>query len=147
MRRRLPGLHSWQPDDTDLLRGLFLVCIERAFFRWQPKKPYLELRFTILEPEALEQKSFVARLDCTPKSLSKLCRFLKDFGYDAELLSRDEVDVKALLGLQGVVRTSPCTRAGRPYQTIDAFAPAVEWAARRTESVLAGESEESTRVV
>jgi len=83
----IPGLHSWQPDDTNLLGGLFLVRIDRAFFRWQQKKPSLELRFAILEPPALEQETFVARLCCTEKALWKLTRFLKDFGYDAELLT------------------------------------------------------------
>lgn len=147
MRRHIPGLHSWQPDDTDLLRGLFLVRIDRAFFRWQQKKPYLELRFVILETQAFEQKTFVARLCCTEKALWKLTRFLKDFGYDAELLSRDELDVKALLGLRGVVRTSPFTSAGRTYQNIDAFAPVDEWISLRTERFPGNASEASTRAV
>ena len=56
MRRHIPGLHSWQPDDRNLLEGLFLVRVDRAFFRWQPKKPYLELRFVVLEPKASEKK-------------------------------------------------------------------------------------------
>jgi len=147
MRRHIPGLHSWQPDDTNLLRGLFLVRIDRAFFQWQQRKPYLELRFTILEPQALEQKSFVARLCCTEKALWKLTRFLKDFGYDAELLSRDELNVKALLGLRGVVRTSPNTGAGRAYQNIDAFAPIDEWTSLRTEGVPGNASKASTRAI
>jgi len=45
-------------------------------------------------------------LYCTPKALWKLNWFLRDFGYDTELLGRDEVDEKALLGLRGVVRVS-----------------------------------------
>lgn len=147
MRRHIPGLHSWQPDDTNLLGGLFLVRIDGAFFRWQQKKPYLELRFAILEPEALEQKTFVARLCCTEKALWKLTRFLKDFGYDAELLTRDQLDVKALLGLRGVVRTSPFTSAGRTYQNIEAFAPVDEWTSLRTEGVSGDASKASTRAV
>lgn len=147
MRRHIPGLHSWQPDDTNLLGGLFLVRIDRAFFRWQQRKPYLELRFAILEPQALEQKTFVARLCCTEKALWKLARFLKDFGYDAELLTRDELDVNALLGLRGVVRTSPFTSAGRTYQNIEAFAPVDEWTSLRTEGVSRNASKEGTRAI
>lgn len=147
MRRHIPGLHSWQPEDTNLLGGLFLVRIDRAFFRWQQKKSYLELRFAILEPQALEQKTFVARLRCTEKALWKLTRFLKDFGYDPELLTRDELDVNALLGLRGVVRTSPFTSAGRTYQNIEAFAPVDEWTSLRTEGVPGRASEESTRAI
>jgi len=147
MRRHIPGLHSWQPEDSNLLRGLFLVRIDRAFFRWQQKKPYLELRFTILEPQALEQKTFVARLSSTEKALGKLTRFLKDFGYDAELLSRDELDVQALLGLRGVIQISPFTSAGRTYQNIEASAPIDEWTSLRTEGVPCHASKESTRAI
>jgi len=83
MMRRIPGLHSWQPDDRNLLDGLFLVRVDRAFFRWQSKKPYLELRFVVLQPQALEKKTFVGRLYCTEKALWKFSWFLHDFGYDS----------------------------------------------------------------
>ncbi len=56
MKRHIPGLHSWQPDDTSLLEGLFLTRVDKAFFRWQPRKPYLELRFVVLEPKAYENR-------------------------------------------------------------------------------------------
>ena len=129
MNRHLPGLHSWQPDDRNLLEGLFLVRVDRAFFRWQPKKPFLELRFVVLAPSAVEKKTFVGRLYCTEKSLWKFSWFLRDFGYDTELLSRDQVDVNSLLRLEGVVRISHSTINGRYYQNLDAFAPAAEWEA------------------
>jgi hypothetical protein len=127
MRRQIPGLHSWQPDDDNLLEGLFLVRIDRAFFRWQPRRPFLELRFVILEPKALEKKPFFGRLYCTEKALWKFSWFLRDFRYDAELLSHDQVDVKTLLNLRGIVRTSHTSMNGRSYQNLDAFAPAGEW--------------------
>ena len=147
MRRHIPGLHSWQPDDTNLLEGFFLVRIDGAFFRWQQKKSYLELRFAILEPLALQQKTFVARLRCTGKALWELTCFLRDFRYDAELLSRDELDVKALFGLRGVVRTSPFTSAGRTYQNIDAFASVDEWTSLCTDGVRNSASQASTRAI
>ena len=127
MKRHIPGLHSWQLDDTSLLEGLFLTRVDKAFFRWQPRKPYLELRFVVLEPKAYENKAFFARLYCTEKALGKFGWFLRDFNYDAELLQRDQVDVKALLGLRGVVRTSHVRVNGRSYQNLDAFAPEAEW--------------------
>src|SRR5207253_1698914 len=49
--------------------------------------------------------------------------FLRDFGYDAQLLKDDRVDDKALLHLRGVVRTSYTTLNGRSYQNLEAFAP------------------------
>src|SRR5215469_18292981 len=108
MRRHIPGLHLEQPDSRNLLEGLFLVRVDRAFFRWQTKKPFLELRFVVLEPKALERKAFSGRLYYTEKVLWKLGWFLRDFGYDAELLGADQVDVRALLNLRGVVRYLSC---------------------------------------
>jgi hypothetical protein len=129
MRRQIPGLHSWQPEDQDRLEGRFLVRVDRAFFRWQPRKPVLGLRFVVLEPKALEKKAFVGRLYSTEKALWKFSWFLRDFGYDAELLRQDQVDAKALLGLQGIVQTSHARINGRTYQNLDGFAPAGEWEA------------------
>ena len=129
MKRHIPGLHSWQPEDRNLLEGLFLVRVDRAFFRWQPKKPFLELQFVILAPPALEKKTFVGRLYCTDKALWKFSWFLRDFRYDEELLSHDQVDVNVLLQLEGVVRISHSAINGRYYQNLDAFAPASEWKA------------------
>ena len=145
MIRHIPGLRSWQADDRNLLEGLFLVRVDRAFFRWQPKKPFLELRFVILEPKVVEMKTFVGRLYCTEKALWKFSWFLHDFGYDAELLGHDQVDVKALLNLQGVVRTSHSVINGRSYQNLDGFAPAGEWEALSctTASVTEGKGSEA----
>ena len=129
MRRHIAGLHLEEPGNGNLLEGLFLVHVDRAFFRWQTKKPFLELRFVVLEPKAPEQRAFSGRLYYTEKALWKLSWFLRDFGYDAELLSHDEVDVRALMNLRGVVRTSHAVINGHIYQNLDAFAPAGEWEA------------------
>ncbi len=139
MRRQIPGLHSWQPDDHNLLEGRFLVRVDRAFFRWQPRKPFLELRFVILEPKAFEKKAFFGRLYSTEKALWKFSWFLRDFGYDPELLSRDQVDVKALFSLRGVVQTSYTRINGRTYQNLDGFAPAGEWEALTSPGITASE--------
>ena len=50
--------------------------------------------------------SITGRIYCTPKALWKLSWFLRDFGYDPELIGRDEIDDKCLVGLQGVVKIS-----------------------------------------
>jgi hypothetical protein len=129
MRRQIPGLHSRQQDLASNLDGLFLVRIERASYCWNPQKPFLELRFGILEPSSFEAVSFSGRLYSTERALWKLNWFLRDFGYDPELLCRDQIDEKALLNLHGVVRTSFTSLHGRSYQNLDAFAPAAEWEA------------------
>jgi hypothetical protein len=127
MIRYIPGLHSLQPRDGQPLEGLFLVRVDRAFFRWQSKKPFLELRFVILEPKERERQTFSGRLYCTDKALWKFSWFLRDFGYDLELLNHDQVDVKALLNLAGVVRVSHTVVSGQCYQNLDAFAARGEW--------------------
>ncbi len=90
MRRHIPGLHSGHQDLVSNLDGMFLVRVERASYRWHPQKPFLALRFRILEPDSFEALSFSGRLYCTERALWKLNWFLRDFGYDTELLSRDQ---------------------------------------------------------
>ena len=127
MRRHIPGLHSRQQNPESNLEGLFLVRVDCAAYRWHREKPFLELRFVILEPKSLESRSFSGRLYCTVRALWKLNWFLTDFGYDSSLLDRDQVDEKALLNLRGIIRTSHTAVNGRSYQNLDAFAPAAEW--------------------
>jgi hypothetical protein len=126
MKRHIPGLHS-KHDVEGNLDGLFLVRVERAFYRWHSPKPFLELGFVVLEPKSLGSRSFSGRLYCTERALWKFNWFLTDFGYDTELLQRDQVDEKALLNLRGIIRTSRAIVNGRSYQNLDAFAPAAEW--------------------
>ena len=127
MKRQFPGLHAELKNGDGLLEGVFLVRVDRAFYRWQPEKPFFALRFTILEPKELAPQTISGRLYCTRKTLWKLNWFLRDFGYDPDLLGRDEVDERSLLGLTGVVRTSRIALPGRSFLNLEAFAPAGEW--------------------
>ncbi len=128
MKRHIPGLHkAAQGVNSGQLEGLFLVRIERAFYRWHPRKPIFAIQFWVLEPKENAGQSFSGRLYCTPRALWKLHWFLRDFGYDADLFGRDEVDEKALIGLRGVVRVSHVTVNGHSFLNLDGFAPAGEW--------------------
>ena len=127
MRRRIPGLHSEQQDVINNLEGFFLVRVERASYRWHPQKPFLTLRFAILEPTSAEARSFSGRIYCSERALRKLYWFLRDFNYDSDLLNRDQIDEKALLNLRGVVRTTFTRVNGHSHQNLEAFAPAAEW--------------------
>ena len=127
MKRRIPGLHHEVQNINDILEGVFLVRVDRAFYRWHPQRPFYVLRFAILEPKEHEGHSLTGRLYCTPKALWKLSWFLRDFGYDPDLMGRDEVDEKALLGLRGTLRVSRTTLNGRSFLNLDGFAPAGEW--------------------
>jgi hypothetical protein len=127
MKRHFPGLHLESKNGGDLLEGSFLVRVDQVSYRWHSQKPFFALRFSILEPKEHVGQNFSGRLYCTPKALWKLNWFLRDFGYDIDLFSRDEVEEKALLGLSGVVRTSRTTLNGRSFLNLEAFAPAGDW--------------------
>ena len=127
MRRHIPGLCSLQTEPENNLDGLFLVRVNGAVYRWHRHKSYFELRFVIVEPTFSASRSFSGRLYCTDRALWKLNWFLRDFGYDTELLSRDQIDERSLVNLLGVVRTSHDTVNGRSYQNLDAFATAAQW--------------------
>ena len=107
--------------------GLFLVRVERARYRWHAQKPYYALQLAVLEPKALVGHAIMGRLYCTPKALWKLSWFLRDFGYDTELLGRDEVDEKALVGLGGIVKISHAVVNATSLLNLDGFAPASQW--------------------
>ena len=127
MKRQFPGLHSESKDGSELLEGVFLVRVDRAFYRSDPEKPFFMLRFAVLEPKEHAGHTISGRLYCSKKALWRLNWFLRDFGYDPDLLGRDEVEERSLLGLTGVLRTSRTTLAGRSFLNLQAFAPAGEW--------------------
>jgi len=143
LKRHIPGLHSEaQNHEDNALEGIFLVRVERTFYRWHPQKPFFALRLAILEPKEHSGQAITGRLYYTPKALWKLSWFLRDFAYDPDLLGRDEVDEKALLGLRGVIRTSRTTLNGRSFLNLEAFAPAGEWEELSTTSVATQEAQE-----
>jgi hypothetical protein len=129
MRHQIPGLDSRHQDSEAGLDGSFLVRVERAWFRRHPQKPFVELRFIILEPQSFRNRSFFGRLYCTERALWKLHWFLRNFGYDADLLNRDQVDEKALVNLRGMVCTSHKILHRHSYQNLDSFAQACDWEA------------------
>jgi len=143
VKRHIPGLHVEARHQDDLLEGLFLVRVDGANYRWHPQKPFFSIRFAILEPKELQSRCISGRLYCTPKALWRLNWFLRDFGYDPDLLGREEVDERSLLGLRGIVRTVRKTFARRSFLNLDSFAPPAEWGAisadRRT--LLSGQTE------
>ena len=127
MKRRIPGLSQAALPMTEVPAGVYLIRVERVQYRWDKQQPYYTVRFAVVEPKPFSDTSLSARLWCTPKAVWKLSWFLRDFGYDPELLGRDELDEKRLPGLQGVVKVSHTTVNGRTYVNLDAFAPAGEW--------------------
>ena len=135
MKRHIAGLQGEARHEEDLLEGVFLVRVEGARYCWDPQKPFFSIRFGIIEPKEFASRSISGRIYCTPKALWRLNWFLRDFGYDSELLGREEVDEKALLGLRGVIRTVRKTFARRSYLNLDSFASSGEWEAISTDYV------------
>ena len=122
---------SLRPSDVSALHsvpdGLFLVRVDQAQYRWRKQKPYYEIRFVVLKPKHLIGCRISGRLYCTPRALWKLSWFLRDFGYDSELLRRDEIEDEKLVDLWGVVKVSEVTVHGMSLINFDAFAPAARW--------------------
>ena len=124
MRRYFESL---RPADVSAIHsvpdGIFLVRVDRAQYRWHKQKPYYEIRFAVLKPRHLTGCFMTGRLYCTPRAMWKLSWFLRDFGYDAELLGKNEIDDKALIDLWGVVKVSEVTVHGISLLNFDGFAP------------------------
>ena len=128
MKRQIAGLHAADRCAADQIPdGLFLVRVHRAQFRRYANKPYYTLSLAILEPLRFADHAISSRLYCSPKALWKLNWFLRDFGYDVELLGRDEVDESQLVGLQGVVKISHIVFNGTSLLRLDGFVPASRW--------------------
>ena len=127
MRRRFQGLSSTAQANTEVPDGVFLVRVDQVRYLRERQKPFYTVRFSVLEPEPVAGRTISGQLYCTPKALWKFSWFLRDFGYDPELLSRDEVEEKGLIGLRGVVKLSHTVVNGRTLVNLDAFAPAGAW--------------------
>ena len=128
MKRQITGLHAADRCAADQVPdGVYLVRVQRVFYRRQAQKPYFAMSMVILEPYRFANHVISSRLYCNPKALWKLNWFLRDFGYDTELLGRDEVDERQLIGLQGVVKISHIMFNGTSLLRFDGFAPASQW--------------------
>ncbi len=126
MRRRFPGLHqATQPAEVP--DGLYLVRTQRAQYRWHGQKPFYAVQFAVLEPKPFAGSLISGRIYCTERALWKLSWFLRDFGYDAELLGHDELEEKRLVGLIGAVKVTHTTVNGTSLLNFDGFAPAARW--------------------
>lgn len=127
MTRQIPGLSQSSRTNTELPDGAYLSRVARVYYRWDKHKPFYIVHFEIVEPSVLSGRIFNGRLYATTKALWKLNWFLHDFGYDPELLGRDEIDERALRGLIGIVRIAHKTIDEHSVLNLEAFAPANRW--------------------
>ena len=130
MKRYVSGLNQAGACATDgLTDGRFLVRVERIQYRWHRQKPFYAIQFSVVEPTPVAGNRLAARLYCSSKNLWKLNWFLRDFGYDPELLERNEIDDKSLIGLCGVIKISHSVINGTTVLDLEGFAPASRWEA------------------
>ena len=128
MKRQITGLNAADRYATDLVPdGIYLARIQKVRFYTQVKKSYYTLSMAIVEPHRFADRVISSRVYCNPKALWKLNWFLRDFGYDDDLLSRDEVDERQLVGLAGVVKISHIVFNGTSLLRFDGFASASRW--------------------
>jgi hypothetical protein len=128
MKRQISGLHAADRCAADQVPdGIYLVEVRRVVYRREANKPYFTLGMAILEPARFSEHVISSRLYCHPKALWKLNWFLRDFGYDLELLGRDEVEERQLVGLKGVVKISHIIFNGASLLRFDGFAPVRRW--------------------
>jgi hypothetical protein len=128
MRRHFESLRPSDRSAIDSVPdGLFLARVDQVQYRWHALKPYYSIRFAVLEPRHLAGCLITGRLYCTARAMWKLSWFLRDFGYDTELLGKDEIDDRALLGLKGVLKVSHAIVHGISVLNLDGFASAARW--------------------
>jgi hypothetical protein len=127
VKRNVQGLASVSAQDDSLPDGVYLVEIQAVRHQWERVRPFYSVRFSVVASKAWAGGLIIGRIWCTPKALWKLSWFLRDFGYDADLIDRDEIDDKRLVGLRGVLKVSHTTLNGRRFTNLDAFAPAETW--------------------
>jgi hypothetical protein len=114
---------------------MYLVRSDGVKYPWHASKPFYVLRLSILEPSSFIGHKLIGRLYCTSKAMWKLGWFLRDFLYDQELFSADQVDERALHGPVGVVKVSHTVVNGVSLVHFDTFAPAGQWEQVRTIAV------------
>src|SRR4051812_48062187 len=92
MIRHLPGLSQASLSSEQLPDGQYLVRVAHVRYHWDKRKPYYQVRFEILQPALAARQTFSGRVYASVKALWKLSWFLRDFGYDPDLLGRDELN-------------------------------------------------------
>jgi hypothetical protein len=128
MKRYVQGLNQANSSGEEgPAEGVYLARVERFSYRWHAQKPYYAALFSVIEPKSMAGSRFCARLYCTPKALWKLNWFLRDFGYDTELLARNELDDRNLVGLSGVVKVTRTVANGTSLFSLDGFDRRSRW--------------------
>lgn len=127
MRTRIQGLN--QPNERkSLLEGPYLARVVRFESAGHAAKPCRSATFLVLDPGPYSGRYVRTRLYCHERALWKLRWFLRDFGYDQELMAAEELDDRQVIGLEGVIRLAFWGTNGQRHLDVQGFAPKEEWA-------------------
>ena len=127
MRTRIQGLN--QPNERkSLLEGPYLARVVRFEPAGHAAKPCRSATFLVLDPGPYSGRYVRTRLYCHERALWKLRWFLRDFGYDQELMTAEELDDRQVVGLEGVIRLAFWGTNGQRHLDVQGFAPKEEWA-------------------
>ena len=51
MKRHIPACIANSRNGDEILEGVFLVRVDRAFYRWHPQRPFYVLRLAFSNPK------------------------------------------------------------------------------------------------
>ena len=127
MRTKIRGLN--QPNERkSLLEGPYLARVVRFEPGGHAAKPCRVVTFLVLDPGPYSGRYVRTRLYCHERALWKLRWFLRDFGYDHDLMAAEELDDRQVVGLEGVIRLAFWGPDGQRRLDVQGFAPKEEWA-------------------
>ena len=127
MRTKIRGLN--QPNERKaLLEGPYLARVVRFEPTGHAAKPCRVVTFLVLDPGPYSGRYVRTRLYCHERALWKLRWFLRDFGYDHNLMAAEELDDRQVVGLEGVIRLAFWGTHGQRRLDVQGFAPKEEWA-------------------
>jgi len=126
MRMKVRGLNL--PNERkSLLEGPYLARVVRFEPAGHAAKPCRAATFLVLDPGPYSGRYIRTRLYCHDRALWKLRWFLRDFGYDQDLLVAEELDDRQVIGLEGVIRLGFWGNNGQQHLDVQGFAPKEEW--------------------
>jgi hypothetical protein len=126
MRMKVCGLNL--PNERkSLLEGPYLARVVRFEPAGHAAKPCRAATFLVLDPGPYSGRYIRTRLYCHERALWKLRWFLRDFGYDEDLLAAEELDDRQVIGLEGVIRLGFWGANGHRHLDVQGFAPKEEW--------------------
>lgn len=128
MRYQLNGLSTGRfLSDQTLTRTVLLVTIRSCQRVSRKRKSFLRVGMGIEQPESWRGTDVLTLFELEANMLRRLHCFLRDFGYDSQLLAEETIAESELVGLRGVIKLGKPDRRAPGAFFLDAFASATTW--------------------